>query len=98
MAKHFHVEIVTPQQVVYAGEVESVTLPGIVAPFQVLVNHAPILTALEIGDIKIVRDLGHGTAEQTRRVLEAMPRWTPASLAGQAVRVRYTLPISFTVK
>jgi F-type H+-transporting ATPase subunit epsilon len=39
---------------VYQGEAESVTLPGVVSPFQVLINHAPILTELEVGDIKVV--------------------------------------------
>ena len=59
MAKTFHVEIVSPQRMVYEGEAESVTLPGSVAPFQVLYNHAPILTELEVGDIRIVDAAGH---------------------------------------
>lgn len=59
MSKTFHVEIVSPQRMVYQGEAESVTLPGAMAPFQVLVNHAPILTELEVGDIKIVDAAGH---------------------------------------
>jgi F-type H+-transporting ATPase subunit epsilon len=49
----FHVEIVTPRGMAYQGEVISVTLPGVVAPFQVLHNHAPILSELEVGDIKV---------------------------------------------
>jgi F-type H+-transporting ATPase subunit epsilon len=61
MAKTFHVEIVSPQRMVYEGEAESVTLPGAVAPFQVLYNHAPILTELEVGDIKIVDGAGRET-------------------------------------
>src|SRR5688500_2440054 len=44
---------------VYQGEAESVTLPGAMSPFQVLINHAPILTELEVGDIKIVDAAGH---------------------------------------
>ena len=52
--KTFHVEIVTPRSQVYSGEATMVTLPGIVSPFQVLYNHAPILTQLEVGDLKIV--------------------------------------------
>ena len=58
MAKTFHVEIVTPQRMVFQGEVEAVTLPGVVAPFQVLFNHAPIVTELEAGDIKIIDGAG----------------------------------------
>ena len=54
----FHVEIVTPQETVFDGEVVSVTVPGSVGPFQVLVNHAPIVTELEVGDIKVVDKSG----------------------------------------
>lgn len=59
MAKTFHVEIVTPQGMVLQDDVESVTLPGAVSPFQVLVNHAPILSELETGDIRVVDARGH---------------------------------------
>ena len=48
-----HVEIVTPRGVAYQGDVIAVTLPGAVAPFQVLRNHAPIVSELEVGDIKV---------------------------------------------
>ncbi|MEO5928674.1 MAG: F0F1 ATP synthase subunit epsilon [Candidatus Kapaibacterium sp.] len=54
--KTFHVEIVTPRSQVFSGEASMVTLPGVMGPFQVLYNHAPILTELEIGDIRIVGD------------------------------------------
>ncbi len=54
--KSFHVEIVTPQSMVFSGEATLVALPGILAPFQVLVNHAPIVTQLEVGTIKIERE------------------------------------------
>lgn len=52
--KTFHIEIVTPREQVFSGEATLVTVPGVVSPFQVLVNHAPILTQLEVGDIRIV--------------------------------------------
>jgi F-type H+-transporting ATPase subunit epsilon len=52
--KTFHLEIVTPRAVVFQGEVISATLPGVLSPFQVLHNHAPILTGLETGDLIIV--------------------------------------------
>jgi len=48
------VDIVTPQHLAYQAEAQSVTLPGAVGPFQVLVNHAPIISALEIGAIKVI--------------------------------------------
>lgn len=52
------VEIVTPQQVEYSGRAESITVPGTEGPFQVLYNHAPIISSLEIGIIKLVDEQG----------------------------------------
>jgi len=52
------VEIVTPQQVEYSGRAESITVPGTEGPFQVLYNHAPIISSLEIGVIKLVDEQG----------------------------------------
>lgn len=56
--KTFHIEIVTPRRTVFQGEATLIALPGVVGPFQVLVNHAPLLTALEVGDIRIVSPEG----------------------------------------
>lgn len=56
--KTFHIEIVTPREQVFSGEVSLATVPGVVSPFQVLVNHAPILTQLEVGDIRVVTEAG----------------------------------------
>ncbi len=57
--KFLEVEIVTPQKTVFSGKAQSVTLPGSQAPFQVLINHAPIVSSLELGQIKIVDDNGN---------------------------------------
>jgi F-type H+-transporting ATPase subunit epsilon len=51
--KTLHVEIVTPKRVVYKGEVTSFSAPGVVGGFQVLYNHAPLLSSLKIGEVKI---------------------------------------------
>ena len=53
MKKEINVEIITPSKSAYKGEAKSVTLPGTVGNFQVLYNHAPLLSSLEIGRIKI---------------------------------------------
>ncbi|TAL66843.1 MAG: ATP synthase F1 subunit epsilon [Bacteroidetes bacterium] len=47
-------EIVTPQKVVFSGKVQSVSVPGSVSPFQVLYNHAPIVSTLDPGIVKVV--------------------------------------------
>jgi len=47
-----HLEIITPDQTLYNGEVDSVTLPGKKGSFQVLKNHAAIISSLTVGKIK----------------------------------------------
>lgn len=46
-----NVDILTPESTVYSGEVVSVTLPGLDGVFQVLNNHAPIISALKSGSL-----------------------------------------------
>ena len=42
-------EIITPEQIFFSGEVESVTLPGLKGSFTMLNNHAPIISILSSG-------------------------------------------------
>jgi len=56
--KTIKVEIVTPNKVIYSGDVESITLPGSQSPFQVLFDHAPIVSSLDTGIIKIIESNG----------------------------------------
>ena len=53
-----NVEIVTPQKTLYQGNAMSVTVPGTKGPFQILNNHAPIVSTLEVGLTKIADDTG----------------------------------------
>ena len=46
-------EILTPDNTVYQGEVNSVTLPGSLGSFEVLKDHAPIISTLEDGKVII---------------------------------------------
>jgi F-type H+-transporting ATPase subunit epsilon len=52
--KELNVEIITPSRSAYSGKVKSISLPGTLGNFQVLFNHAPLLSTFEIGKIKIV--------------------------------------------
>ena len=61
MAKLFEVELVTPKCVEYTGQVVSVTCPGSEGSFQVLYNHAPFLSALTAGILKLVFEDGKET-------------------------------------
>jgi F-type H+-transporting ATPase subunit epsilon len=46
-------EIITPSKPFFKGAIKSVTVPGTEGSFQVLVNHAPIISTLETGMVKI---------------------------------------------
>ncbi len=51
--KQLKVEIVTPSKIAFEGNVKSVTIPGTKGNFQVLFNHAPLMSSFEVGFIKI---------------------------------------------
>ncbi len=59
-------EIVTPEASIFQGEVESVTVPGVDGEFQMLNNHAPIVSLLQEGKIKIQGDLNFDERYQDR--------------------------------
>lgn len=43
--------IVTPEKVVFDGDIESITVPGTLGSFEILNNHAPIISSLGIGKV-----------------------------------------------
>lgn len=45
--------VLTPEKKLYEGEVTGVKLPGINGSFEILKNHAPIISALAEGDLRI---------------------------------------------
>jgi F-type H+-transporting ATPase subunit epsilon len=45
-------EIVTPESSIFQGDVETVTVPGVDGEFQMLNNHAPIVSLLQEGKVK----------------------------------------------
>jgi F-type H+-transporting ATPase subunit epsilon len=47
-------EILTPEKKFYSGEVYGVQLPGIDGSFEILDRHAPIVSALKKGNLKIL--------------------------------------------
>lgn len=53
-----HVEIVTPFGVSYSADVKSCNIPGALGQFQVLRNHAAMLSLVNIGPIKIEEKTG----------------------------------------
>ena len=48
-----HLEIVSPEKTLFTGDVTSVHVPGTEGSFQILNNHAPIVSTLKKGEITI---------------------------------------------
>lgn len=57
-------KIVTPERVAYDGEALSVTVPGTLGSFEILTDHAPIISSLEKGIVVYTTAQGE-TVEQT---------------------------------
>lgn len=51
-------EIIAPDHLLYTGEVDLVQVPGSKGSFQILRNHAPIISTLDQGQIKIIDQKG----------------------------------------
>jgi F-type H+-transporting ATPase subunit epsilon len=48
------IEIITPDRKIYEGEIKSVRVPGKKGSFQVLKDHAPIISTLESGQVRMI--------------------------------------------
>lgn len=66
-------EVITPNQTLYQGNAKSVQLPGTDGSFQLLENHAPIISSLKKGAIKIVdKDNNEATIQINSGVIEML--------------------------
>jgi len=54
-------DIITPDATFFTGDVRSVTVPGVKGSFQVLNDHAPIISTLGTGTLKVVAMDGRET-------------------------------------
>ena len=53
-----YLEIVTPNKRIYAGEINLIKVPGSDGSFEILKNHAPIISTLEPGRLKVIEENG----------------------------------------
>ncbi len=51
-----NLEILTPERKLYSGDVYGVQLPGVDGLFEVLEKHAPMVSALKPGKLKVLKD------------------------------------------
>ncbi|MEX0601369.1 MAG: F0F1 ATP synthase subunit epsilon [Rhodothermales bacterium] len=55
---NLHVEIIAPSRRVFRGEAQGVKAPGVEGSFEVLYNHAPLISAFEVGPIRVTATTG----------------------------------------
>ena len=65
-------DILTPDKKVFSGEVSPVSVPGAKGSFEVLNNHAPIISTLEKGMVKLNGKDGKMEFEITGGVIEVL--------------------------
>lgn len=58
MADKLHFSLVSPERELYAGDVDHVVVPGSQGEFGVLANHAPFMTTIRPGPLRILNDGG----------------------------------------
>ncbi len=56
-----NLEILTPERKLFSDVIYGVQLPGISGSFEVLDKHAPLISALKAGRIKVLTDKTHST-------------------------------------
>ena len=65
-----YLEIITPELRIFKGEVEAVQLPGLDGSFQVLKGHAPIISALNKGVVKVDLTAAYEMDEKTSFLIQ----------------------------
>lgn len=53
-----HFELVTPERLVRADDVHMVVVPGVEGEFGVMAGHAPFMTTLKDGELKVFKTAG----------------------------------------
>ena len=51
-----------------------------------------------LSHIKVLKGIGHGCDKEAMKIVAEMPKWTPGTIKGKPVRVRFTLPFSFNLQ
>jgi F-type H+-transporting ATPase subunit epsilon len=60
--QRMNLEILTPERKIYSGDVYGIQLPGVAGLFEVLERHAPLVSALKPGRLKILKDRNNHVA------------------------------------
>ncbi|MDR2836129.1 MAG: ATP synthase F1 subunit epsilon [Bacteroidales bacterium] len=73
-------EIITPEKKLFVGEVSMVRVPGTLGSFQILKNHAPIVSTLSKGSViirktdntEIIFEINNGLIECNKNVINIL--------------------------
>ncbi len=65
-------EIITPDKTIYNGDADLVQLPGIDGSFEILNNHAPLISALQKGKVKVQKASGVEFFEINGGIIEVL--------------------------
>ena len=65
-------EIISPDKMIFQGEVDSLQLPGKSGSFGILNNHAPIIATLQAGTVKVQQDGSEKLFEISGGVVEVV--------------------------
>jgi len=84
----FHFELVSPEKLLFSGDVESVVAPGAEGQFTVLKDHAPVMTTLKSGVVTVAG--GNGKVEK----LFVRGGFADVSAAGFTILAELALPLS----
>jgi F-type H+-transporting ATPase subunit epsilon len=84
----FHFELVSPEKLLFSGDVESVVAPGAEGQFTVLKDHAPVMTTLKSGVVTVAG--GDGKVEK----LFVRGGFADVSASGFTILAELALPLS----
>ena len=77
-----YLEIVSPEATLFSGEVTSVTVPGINGEFQMLQGHAPVVSLLQEGAVKVEGNITIEEAYENKFSKDATGKTTLAITSG----------------
>ena len=66
-----YIDIISPETTLFSGEIQSITVPGKKGYFQILNQHAPIVSTLKKGKVKIRGELVLSEEVREKIVLES---------------------------
>jgi F-type H+-transporting ATPase subunit epsilon len=83
----FHFELVSPEKLLFSGEVDAVVAPGAEGQFTVLANHAPVMTVLKPGVVEI-------DAAGNKEKLFVRGGFADVGLGGFTILAEYAIPVA----